>query len=583
MKKWLQGVFSLFICLLGAIVIAQGGASAQGVQDFVITSMRAEYTLTNEDPQGRLVTKETINLVFSGQNRGILRAIPDSYGDANTHPRVLSVTRDGVSEPYITYMENGNTVVRIGDENTYITGEHGYVIEYVVENVIRFYDTHDELYWDVNGVGWLQPFNAIEAYIESNAPVSTDSTLRPVCYTGTFGATTQDCEINEATGRLRVATQRTLTAGETLTFVQTYEKGYFMPPTWWEQHWTKVMGFSVVAMQLVVAAFALRRWYREGRDYDRSVVAPYFERPKGVSVIEAGYVSEQNLQPKHMSAAIIDLAIRGYIKITETSDKKPKHELELVRFPDKNVAEDEKFMVHELFKDNYAIGAKIKIEDKKQKLYPLLLRLRTMADNSTNTKGYFELRPSKSLGAMTKYFLLGMLVMVVGAITAPGSYGVGLVVGFLVFILIVILANLMGKRSKNGMYLKEHMEGLKLYLGFSEKERLEKQDAVAAPLAPRSGEPVRDVQFFESLLPFAVALGVEKTWAEAFKDIYAQPPEWYGGNWSTFNSVALAHSLGQATKATNASFAAPSSSSGSGASGGGFSGGGGGGGGGGGW
>jgi hypothetical protein len=77
-----------------------------------------------------------------------------------------------------------------------------------------------------------------------------------------------------------------------------------------------------------------------------------------------------------------------------------------------------------------------------------------------------------------------------------------------------------------------------------------------------------------------MVLGVEKQWAQQFESIYTTPPDWYAGNWSTFNAVYLADSLNQSMSAMNSSFAAPQTSS-SGFSGG--AGGGGGGGGGGGW
>ncbi|MCA9324339.1 DUF2207 domain-containing protein, partial [Candidatus Saccharibacteria bacterium] len=117
---------------------------AQGVQDFVITNFDASYELSNEDPQGLLTTRETIDLNFSGQNHGILRAIPQKYGDVDTHPKVKSVSRDGAAEPYVTYSENDNLVLRIGDAGKFITGVHSYAIEYSVENVITFYDDQDE-------------------------------------------------------------------------------------------------------------------------------------------------------------------------------------------------------------------------------------------------------------------------------------------------------------------------------------------------------------------------------------------------------------------------------------------------------
>jgi uncharacterized membrane protein len=91
------------------------------------------------------------------------------------------------------------------------------------------------------------------------------------------------------------------------------------------------------------------------------------------------------------------------------------------------------------------------------------------------------------------------------------------------------------------------------------------------------------VELFEKLLPYAIVMGVEKEWADQFKNIYSQPPEWYSGNITSFNAGYLAGSLNSGfNSAVNASFSPPSNSGSSGF-GGGFSGGGGGGGGGGGW
>jgi uncharacterized membrane protein len=95
---------------------------------------------------------------------------------------------------------------------------------------------------------------------------------------------------------------------------------------------------------------------------------------------------------------------------------------------------------------------------------------------------------------------------------------------------------------------------------------------------------------FEKFLPYAMALGVEHRWAKAFEGIIQNPPTWYAGDWTTFNTFYLVSSLGSMSQqATSAFVSAPranSSSSGfgrGGFSGGGFSGGGFGGGGTGGW
>jgi uncharacterized membrane protein len=82
---------------------------------------------------------------------------------------------------------------------------------------------------------------------------------------------------------------------------------------------------------------------------------------------------------------------------------------------------------------------------------------------------------------------------------------------------------------------------------------------------------------FEKFLPFAMALGVEKKWVGAFKNIYSQPPSWYqGGSFgSGFCPLMFVNSLDNMTaRASSVMASAPRSSGGSGFGGGGSSGGG---------
>ena len=45
-------------------------------------------------------------------------------------------------------------------------------------------------------------------------------------------------------------------------------------------------------------------------------------------------------------------------------------------------------------------------------------------------------------------------------------------------------------------------------------------------------------------LPFAIAMGVEKQWAEQFKDMYIEQPDWYQGNYgSAIIATQLANDL----------------------------------------
>jgi len=88
---------------------------------------------------------------------------------------------------------------------------------------------------------------------------------------------------------------------------------------------------------------------------------------------------------------------------------------------------------------------------------------------------------------------------------------------------------------------------------------------------------------FEKFLPYAMALGVEHHWAQAFAGIVQNPPSWYAapagyGYATAFNPILFSSSMhGMAADMHQVFVSAPrASSSGSGFGGGGFGGGGGG-------
>ena len=152
----------------------------------------------------------------------------------------------------------------------------------------------------------------------------------------------------------------------------------------------------------------------------------------------------------------------------------------------------------------------------------------------------------------------------------------------------IVFAVLMRAPTIQGRKIMDQIDGFKLYLETAEKDRL---DMTAAP-------PLT-VERFERILPYAIALGVEKPWSRHFEAELARnsvegvssggvyTPYWYGG--SSFSPDRISNAVSAASAGMTAAMLAAqpvqASSSGfsSNSSGGGGSGGGGGGGGGGGW
>ncbi len=154
----------------------------------------------------------------------------------------------------------------------------------------------------------------------------------------------------------------------------------------------------------------------------------------------------------------------------------------------------------------------------------------------------------------------------------------------------IIFYKALKKFTNEGRKVMEELEGFKLYLTVVEKERLK-----------FFNPPQETPALFEKYLPYAIALGVEKAWAEKFSEILRNTgeeenysPSWYDGHrWRDLSTGALA--IGAFAAGLSSSFSHTISSSsavpgsrsgfggGGGGGGGGSSGGGGGGGGGGGW
>ena len=114
--------------------------------------------------------KERINLVFIGQWHGIHRTIPVEYpGPRGTNYTlfldVIGVT-DGAGQKlkYESKTSGGYRDLKIyipGAVDTTRTVE----ISYIVRNGIRYFEDHDEFYWNVTGNDWPVPIDHAEAHV----------------------------------------------------------------------------------------------------------------------------------------------------------------------------------------------------------------------------------------------------------------------------------------------------------------------------------------------------------------------------------------------------------------------------------
>jgi len=561
MRKW---AYTITAVILLVLIFAP---SAVYAQDFKIDNYDTEITI-NEDSS--FIVKEAITANFAMPRHGIYRDIPFRYRDESgkfltTPLKIISVTNGSGEKLKYQVNKSGNVViVKIGDANKYVSGVQKYVIEYKVENAILFLKDQDQLYWNVTGNDWDAPIK--EASAEVFLAVKTASkSIKTACYTGYEGSTESAGSIETGYNSGQFNTTRRLKAGEGFTIVFGWDKGLVTSPSslkkliWalnLQVNWIFV--FPIIAL---IVMFSL--WYKRGRDPKiKEAVAVMYEPPKfndqSLTPAEVGTLADETLNPRDITSAIVDLAVKGYIKIEEI--KKGDFSLTKIKGPGEELSPFENLLMDRVF-----IGMQARlISDMKDKFYTNLDDLKDSLYDGLVSKKYFPQNPQSVKGF---YFfaglIAGLLVAFIGFLFL--ILPTGIIAGVLTFLCVAVFIKAMPAKTMAGSLAHNEILGFKEFLNRAEKDRLEK---------------LGDKQLFSKFLPYAIALNVTKNWAKAFDGVYQEKPDWYvpyGGiglfDLYTFSTAvnSMADSVGSAM------FSSPSGSgSGSGSSGGGFGGGGGG-------
>ncbi len=509
---------------------------------------------------------EEIHYDFGSENRhGIYRDIPVKYKTAKNNNRSIQIRNIAVVDmddnPY-TYevlTEGKNKRIKIGDAHRYVTGEKVYVLSYTVFGAMNYFDTHDELYWNAIGDRWNVPI--------ANATIHVDAPhiSRSACYCGSYGAT-DACDAVTPDGDTRVTISHTdISLGNNVTIVIGMPAGTVYKPTTFEKIMAFVKDNWLAFFPFVTVIIMIFVWFLYGKDPEgHGTIVPQYAPPDDVSPAEVGMIARDWLKKEHVSALIIDLAVRGYLKITRIEKKSMLSSVDyMFTKTEKNPSDiplsDEKILYDKLF-TKYTVSDTVHMSRLKDTFHTDLDAIMKSIRERVTHMGVYTQNP-KSVRAA--FFAVGASIIFITMIF-PFS-GMFMLAAVISGIIIIVFGLIMPKRTKKGSVMREKILGLKLYLETAEKDRIDFHNA-----------PEKNPQKFEELLPYAIALGVEDQWAKQFEGIYEGNPTWYDGGGTTFTPTVLAHDMYNISHATAQTMASTPSKAGSGGSG--FSGGGGGGG-----
>ena len=530
---------------------------------------------------GSIDVLESIRAKFTGSWNGIYRKVPVEYRtaqgfkwtvrldlvsatDAEGQALRTETSREGHFVQYKMWIPGAVDAVR------------SIVLRYRVHNALRFFEDHDELYWNVTGDEWDVALGEVSAAIELPAGATG---IRATAFNGVYGSTSREAEVAMEGTVVRITMPRKLEFREGLTAVVGWDKGLIPEPT----RADRVAGFLganwPLALPIPVLLGMLFLWSRRGRDPRQLPISVRYEPPPGLTPAEAGTLTDESADMRDITATIVDLAVRGHLRIEEREDSKLFGLVKDQEFvfhrttpkePQQPLQRYESGVLEGIFRD----GARdVELSDLQNEFYKYLGDIKSGIMDRLVQQGLYARRPDHVRGRWIGLGVaLGFIIAMGGGALASevGLAPVSLVVaGIAIGLIVIIVGYHMPARTVAGARTLEKVLGFSEFLERVDKERFE--------------TVVKTPELFERYLPYAMAFGVEKKWAAAFRDIYVEPPAWYAGrSMQGFNASLFSTRLSaMSTRASSTMSSSPRSSSGSGFSGGSSGGGGGGGGGGG--
>lgn len=583
-----RGAYTKRLLIVFSFLFAVVAPSVAQVRNWRITDFHDTIAIAAD---GTALVSEKITLAFVGEWHGIHRTIPVEYpgADGSNYTlflKIISVTdEDGGKLKYDSSKHGAYRDLKI-----YIPGavdtSRVVNIDYKVQNGVRFFgsnstDSYTEFYWNVTGNDWPVPIDHASAFV--TLPENAAGGLRAQAFTGAYGSKQSDATAEVNGANVTVETTRPLPMRGGATIDIYIPQGVIKAPS----AFTKLMWFlgsnPIVLLPLFTLAAMFALWHSVGRDPDPGVsVAPQYEPPKGICPAEAGTLVDDSIHPRDITSTIVDLAVRGYIKIEEKVDTflvfhHKDYSFHLLKPREQwgpDLTAHERVMLENIFVD----GTETRLSSLKNRFYTVIPVVRQDIMASLKSKGIYMLDPESangySIAAAIAIALLVVALQVLGWMDLFNS--IPLLIGSVLISGVIwwLFARQMTAKTLAGARTRVAVLGFEEFMNRVDADRIKR-------MPPDT---------FEKFLPYAMALGVEHHWAQAFDGIVKDPPSWYvsPNGYTGFSPLFFSSSMHSMasdmhevfvstprSSSTDSGFRSGGGSSGGGFSGGGFGGGGG--------
>ena len=525
-RSTLQTFFkrTLIICLFLFIpLFINEPISAQTISGEHIENYTINILIKNS---AKIEVTEVISYYFSEPRHGIFRNIP--YKKTNSDGKTYVMDIDDISVslgnsaavPFTTSKDGTNMSLKIGDPSITVSGSQKYIIKYTVSGAITYFSDHDELYWNGIGNDWQIPISSAIINVTAQADIEP-SEYNATCFTGSLGSNEENCAwVVTNTPSISFQTTTKLDSGEGFTIALGFPKNKVAVLEPKEDKLSSIIVAIILISSfiyfIVVPLIIVFFYTKEAKNVKtkQRIVAAWFSPPKDsqgkdYSPAETGLLYSKKIDNRLITATLINLAQRGFIKIKIDE----KNKVSFFR-TDKNEELDtyENSLLDGIFHNNGSSEVTLSSLKTSKHLASRITDFKSGLNRSIKDQKLFK------HDLVTYSSLFAVL----------GGFGL-MTFNFLLTLFSFLLGRKMCPRTDDGIQKYSEAVSLRNFL-VSQDEQLDFQ--------------AENQMWFEKLLSYATAFGVEDIWIKRFGNLNIQAPDWYEGDIARFYALsAINHNI----------------------------------------
>lgn len=490
--------------ILSLFFIIHFGNSSLNAQGFTIENYTVDIKISK---QGYIDVNETIEVNFTENKRGIYRDIIDRHTIEGKKIKTRIENVKVETYDYKVSRKSNVTRVRIGNPDIYLTGKQVYKIHFRMWQPFIHLEDHSEFLYNIIA-DWPVRIDKVDYSIE--LPDNLDLSFNAYhIITGQDKASERFASIEKKGRIISGKSLKQLSPQENITVAIKLPESYIEKP---EPPVSILKKDPVWYAPLMAIFFLFFSFFKSRKENDYTTGNAVYYPPENLSPAEVGAYHDSTVNIHDLISLLPYWAEKGYIKIMSNKMEGDDHDIyfkKITPLPP-SAPEYQNLIFDSIFKS----GDLVLLSELKNKIYTIIYKASGLIKDSLLGKHMYDedhyrrYHTNQILWISLSAMLAGILI------AALTPYKISGIMVLLVGLSGIVIRFLRPKRSDKGLRIKAELDALKKHLE-------EDSGELSVNLIQK------DKAYFEKIYPYAIALGVDKSWLSKMQNYDIPAPYWY--------------------------------------------------------